>query len=1252
MSFILNNTGLGRVTLKAGADGNVTFTFPSSNGSGGQYLQTNGDGVLSWASVENTLSGMSDVAIGSAEAGNFLRFDGENWVNVAPTPDMVGAQPVNATLTSLSDLGDVGFVYHTQDGAVVAGSINGTEGQVVVSGTNGNLNISLDDVGTAVANAFVKLTTDAKGRVTGTAAVTTADVTSLVDSVYVNVAGDTMSGFLTLNDNPTDAYHAATKQYVDNAIQGLDAKQSVRYTTNGDLDALAATSEIPGQGDGTYQLNTGDRVLVKDQSNAAENGIYVFNGTGLERAEDFNDWSEVPGAFVFVESDNTGWVCTSDQGGTFGNTEVTFAQFSGAGSYTAGTGLDLYGTEFSLSVVDSELPGSSYATVSVDQYGRVVAGSETQEWSTITGTPTTLSGYGITDALTTSQSLAVTGDVSGSAVLSDGTLQLTLANVGTAVSGAFVKITTDSKGRVTGTSAVTTADVTSLVDDVYVNVAGDTMAGELLLPATNEETSALAAVTKGYVDAEITSVSGDLQDVINNLQTHTLQKSTADGIARVTVEDEQNVVVTAPGNVTVAADGDISLNAGGSVVLGGEGEAVLESDGDLSIVAGGEFSVEAEQFTLTSGEGKSVTFQLPVDAVSYTLPAHDPVDAGKVLSTDASGVMNWISFTDGAVTDITVTQPEAGLRVTKTGTTGIVNLDFALSNDLAALEALTSNGVAVRVGENSWATREITGAAGQLVVTDGNGVSNNPVVGLAAVSLANEGSFVKVSTDEYGRVSGTTAVTGADIAALADSQYVRRDGTTAMTAALNLAGEKLINVGAPTESTDGVNKNYVDDRLAGLSWKEPVRVATTEAIVLSDVQTIDGIPLTVGDRVLVKNQAGSNAEHPENGIYVVSVGEWSRAVDFDQVPVQEVNSAAVFVMEGSINGDYGFTQMARVVSVGDPMRFTQFSGAAAVQAGIGLVQNGHQIDVSLGAGIVELPEDGVGIDLYAGEAGNALILTTDGTGSDQSGAAQLYLKLASAGGLKQNGNALSLDINSLEAKEVLVAADKFATQAGSVTAADVLSYVKTNVGDLEVDSLTSRSLSAGRVTFAGQDGALVDDESFMFDADGKVLVVGDIVVGDGNIRADEDLHVSGDSVHIRSNVVTQEAAPWHPDDSEDNAIPVRVGSYVLTAGLGVDLGYPGVMSLDLPEGKVVKFEVHVVGRCNSNAASFMFEGVAMQSGLVGRPMETILARPSGLSAAEWQATIAVADGQLVISVTGEEGGEDGVCVAQVKTIEF
>ncbi len=162
---------------------------------------------------------------------------------------------------------------------------------------------------------------------------------------------------------PTDAAHAATKGYVDAARQGLDVKQSVRAATTGPIvinDDLEAGDVI----DTTVTLVAGNRVLVKDQATASQNGIYVVQVSGpAVRAADANgtvDTGEVSGGtFTFVEEGtinaDAGFVVSSNGSVNVGTDPMAWVQFSGAGSITAGAGLSKDGNILNVGGTDNRI---------------------------------------------------------------------------------------------------------------------------------------------------------------------------------------------------------------------------------------------------------------------------------------------------------------------------------------------------------------------------------------------------------------------------------------------------------------------------------------------------------------------------------------------------------------------------------------------------------------------------------------------------------------------------------------------------------------------------------------------------------------------------------------------------------------------------------------------------------------------------------------------------------------------------------
>ncbi len=150
--------------------------------------------------------------------------------------------------------------------------------------------------------------------------------------------------------DPVNAQDAATKGFVEATSQGLDVKDSCKAATTGNITISTALNN--GDTIDGVSLSTNDRVLVKDQSTASQNGIYIV-GSSPARADDLAAGSDAAGMFTFVEqgtvnADN-GFVCTSNKGSAVtGTNNLTFAQFSGAGQITTADGLQKSGNTISV----------------------------------------------------------------------------------------------------------------------------------------------------------------------------------------------------------------------------------------------------------------------------------------------------------------------------------------------------------------------------------------------------------------------------------------------------------------------------------------------------------------------------------------------------------------------------------------------------------------------------------------------------------------------------------------------------------------------------------------------------------------------------------------------------------------------------------------------------------------------------------------------------------------------------------------
>ena len=233
----------------------------------------------------------------------------------------------------------------------------------------------------------------------------------------------------------------------------------------------------------------------------------------------------------------------------------------------------------------------------------------------------------------------------------------------------------------------------------------------------------------------------------------------------------------------------------------------------------------------------------------------------------------------------------------------------------------------------------------------------------------------------YGAVPAETSygIAKADGAATTVARSDHTHGSPALpphnaltaTADVAFSGFKLTGVGAPTAGTDATTKDYVDNLSAGLAWKDSVRVATmvpgTLASSFANGQSIDGVTLVTGNRILIKNQA-SNLE---NGIYTVNAsGAPTRATDADSST--EIVNATVFVSEGTAHADTAWVCTANEpITLGTtPLPFVQFGAGVSYSAGNGLTLTGPIFDVGAGTGIT-VGADTVGIT--TGGVTNALL---------------------------------------------------------------------------------------------------------------------------------------------------------------------------------------------------------------------------------------------------------------------------------------
>lgn len=257
------------------------------------------------------------------------------------------------------------------------------------------------------------------------------------------------------------------------------------------------------------------------------------------------------------------------------------------------------------------------------------------------------------------------------------------------------------------------------------------------------------------------------------------------------------------------------------------------------------------------------------------------------------------------------------------------------------------------------------------------------------VSLSSADLNRSVGLDAY-LASVSIPSTATALTTLFISKLDKSGGT--VTGNIVMSGAKVTGLPNPVFDTDAANKAYVDAMGSGIDWKEAVAAATTSNIVLSGLQSIDGVTLIAGDRVLVKDQT----DDTENGVYVVDTGPWSRAADYDDA--LEVSHSAIYVLEGgAVNGRGSFVQSKAVtIFPGEAISFAPFSGPVINTAGAGVdLAPGGTVSVKEGAGLAFDGSSNLIVDVYSG---GGLMTTIDGDTSSTAGSAQLSLtKIGTAG---------------------------------------------------------------------------------------------------------------------------------------------------------------------------------------------------------------------------------------------------------------
>jgi hypothetical protein len=783
---------------------------------------TTGTGDLSLASASTGFQDFSVVGDGNTTYYAISSALGSEWEVGIGTYTASGTTLSRDTIFDSSNSGSaVNFSAGTKDVYVVYPSDRAVmvDGSTVTIPNSATVPVASGGTGASTAaNALINLGLTATATEINRLVGVTSAVQTQLDAM-VEKAGDTMTGFLTLHADPTSNLHAATKAYVDEVAQGVAVKPSCKIASTANLAGVynngtaGVGSYLEASSNGALPTIDGnstwaqyDGVLLKDQTNAEENGRYYVDTVGdagtkwkLIRCQYCDTAAEIPGSYIFVTDGTanagTGWVMTVADPDTFvvGTDDITVIQFSGAGTYTAGTGLDLTGTVFSHTDTSSQ--------ASVNNSGNTFIQD------------VTLDGFGHVTALT-----------SATAVINDGTLSMGVSGTGLSGSASFTANDSDNV-TFTVTSNATNSNTAGAI--VARDGSGNFSAGTITAALSGNASTATKLAT-----ARTISLTGDVTGSAS------FDGSANASITATVADDSHNHVISNVDGLQTALDGKQPLDADLTAIA-----ALANTDGNFIVGNGTAWVAESGATARTSlGLGALATLST-VDASTITdnsvgaaeLNVSGNGTTSQYLRSDGDGTFTWATPPD------TNTTYSAGTGMSLSGTTFSASV-YALTNstsdgdgDFFAV-ADTSGysyklakgninisgfnndaGYTTNVGDITGVTAGdgLTGGGASGSVTLNVGAGTGISVAADAVSLATAGAgaatyssgISSIQVDAYGRVTSVTGSAGYTTNTGDITGVTAGDGLTGGGA----SGSVTLNVGAGTGVTvaaDSISVNY------------------------------------------------------------------------------------------------------------------------------------------------------------------------------------------------------------------------------------------------------------------------------------------------------------------------------------------------------------------------------------------------------------------------------------------------------------
>ena len=807
----------------------------------------------------------------------------------------------NIAAAKLSSTGDttVGADLSVTGNASVTGDITGAS--IDVSGTATSGNVSTTDV-TASGNVTATGNVSADTVVTNDVVASSGDLTLSGQGTNANVVlAPTGTGTISASSKritnlatPSADTDAVTKGYVDSVAQGLDVKDSVRLATT---TALTATYDDNAMtltgGQSALMLDSmgvenGDRVLVKDQADSNENGIYVVTAKGsvsaawvLTRATDFNEGSEVPSAFTFIEEGttqaDTGWVCTTNAPVTLGTTNISWSQFSGAGAYSADHGIQLDGTVFKAIVDNSTIDIDGNGALHVKDGLTLV----TPNIGAATGTSLDLTG-----SANVGGDLAVTGNVDAN-------------NFNGTFYGSFV-------GTVDATVGAAGANT-----QIQFNDAGNIGANAQFTYNKSTDTLSVGNISVGSVSAT--------GDVSADTLTGTLTTASQPNITSVGTLGTLSVTGTATvGNVSTTGTVDAGFLKGDGYQIGNitganvTGQVANAGWADNATNAQYAYSVNGAN---VSGDVSGANHANVAD-VAYS------VDGGNVQGQVGNALIAGTVYTN-AQPNITSVGTLTSLSVTGNVTTGGILTDNYYYANGAAVDFQTAAGNAGEIQFKSSAGDDLAASANfkfnsstnVLTVTGNVSVSDS----LSAANVTATKLTGTLSTAAQPNVTSVGTLTGLTV-----------DGTT------NLGDVGNVVV------TGGTSGQYLQtDGLGSLTWSTINTTEITNGTSSVSIPTVDGnVFITVNDTQIIKvTGLGANV----TGVLDVTGNVTANNITAANVIVAEGNAAATSAITGTVKVTGGMSATGNIYT-GKAVGFANNNGGTDSAAYIQFNASANSLD--------------------------------------------------------------------------------------------------------------------------------------------------------------------------------------------------------------------------------------------------------------------------------------------------------------------